>query len=284
MARSCGVWVDTEVRSMRRMTDRDDLDRRLRAANRVPGGVAPTPAFRVRLDEIRLRARSGPRDTEPHTRRRLPVVRRGVVLASVVGVVAVAGAAAATIIATDTIGAPGYCQTITNETSGIPFPSGYQSWQDWTMLLEVGPKPGTTLNDLCDPAAGAHIADNGAPGTYETPAETAQASFARAAFCAWADDWLKAEADGDSATESRAAGEIAGALQWPGSEVANPAQSHISSTKIVFRWFIPVQSAVQAGDTAPVAWQFDPQAANSGGGQCQLATPPADSDGGTLVP
>ena len=90
-------------------------------------------------------------------------MRRGVVLASVVGGVAVAGAAAATMIATDTIGAPGYCQTITNETSGIPFPSDYQSWQDWTMLLEVGPKPGTTLNDLCDPAAGAHVADTVTP-------------------------------------------------------------------------------------------------------------------------
>lgn len=270
---------------MRLMSDHDDLDRRLRAANRVPGGVVPSPAFRVRLDEIRLRARSGPRGTGPRTRRRLPIVRRGVALASVVGVVAVAGAAAATMIATDTIGAPGYCQTITNETSGIPFPSDYQSWQDWTMLLEVGPLPGTTLNDLCDPpAAGAHVAANGDPGTYLMPAETAQAEFARAAFCAWADDWLKAKADGDSATELQAADEIAGALQWPGSEVANPQQSHISMTKIVFHWFVPVQNAVQAGDTAPVAAQFDPQDVNAGGGQCQLATPPANSDGGTLIP
>lgn len=79
---------------MRLMTDHDDLDRRLRAANRVPTGVVHTPAFRVRLDEIRVQARSGPRDTEPRTRRRLPVARRGVVLASVVGVVTVAGAAA----------------------------------------------------------------------------------------------------------------------------------------------------------------------------------------------
>lgn len=201
-----------------------------------------------------------------------------------VGIVAVGAAAAATIISTDKIGAPGYCQTITNETSGIPFPSGYQSWKHWTMLLEVGPEPGTTLNDLCDPpAGGSHIAANGSPGTYLMPAETARAEFARAAFCAWADDWLKAKAAGDSATESQAADEIAGALQWPGSEVS-PETSHVSSTKIVFHWFVPVQNAVQAGDTAPVTAQFDLQAVNSGGGRCHVATPPANSDGGTLIP
>jgi hypothetical protein len=206
---------------------------------------------------------------------------------AVIGVLAVGGAAAATLLTTNTIGAPGFCQTITAETAGIPFPPGYQSWKNWTLLRGIGPKPGTTLHELCDTPAGAHVADDGYPGTFEVPAETARAEDARAAFCAWADVWLRAKGDGNSTTASRAASEIAGALNWPGSEVADPRQSHISDTKIVFPWFLSAQHAVRTGDVAALTPLFKfnhTRTAKPPDAECLIPMPPARSDDGTLYP
>jgi hypothetical protein len=123
-----------ELSLMRR---RDDLDRQLRSTNRVRAGFAEDAAPRALLEEIGARIVAGARPLEVDGRQRRfsrPTARRGVILGSVVGVLAVGAAAAATVLSTNTAGAPGFCQTVSSETAGIPFPDGYQAWRNWALL------------------------------------------------------------------------------------------------------------------------------------------------------
>ena len=273
------------------MTGDDDLTARLRATNPLPSGIAHTDATRARMDEIRLWARSGLREPSPSRRGlRLLIARRGVVVGSAIGVLAVGGAAAATtILSTSTVGAPGFCQTAINATASIPFPAGDQAARNWALLDVVGPKAGTTLHELCDTPAGAHVADGGYPGTSQVSTESERAETAMVAFCAWTGEWLGAEQNGDTATESSAANEIAGALQWPASQAVDPHPVAGASAGTRLGWFISVQQAVQADDVATVSALFNPQDLSGPNaiypnGFCYLNEPPADSDDGTVVP
>lgn len=276
------------------MTSDDDLDRRLKAIDSLPGGIAHTAASRARLDEIRLRARSGTREPDRRAGWRSSFGRRAVVIASAVGVLGVGGAAAATVLGTSTVvGAPGFCQTAIDATANIPFPPGAQAWRNWALLQSAIRRQGATLQELCDnpdsPAAGA--AGSGPyHGPFAVNINVQQAAFAHAAFCAWTTEWLKATTDGDTASASTAAEEINGALQWPASEAAdpNPQPETEANDGTVLGWFINVQQAIAAGDVASVTSLFAPPSNASSGRfpaeACWFSAPPANSDNGTVVP
>ena len=119
---------------------------------------------------------------------------------------AVAGAAA-TVLSTSTAGAPGFCQTVSSETANIPFPDGYQAWQNWALLSSTGPRMGTTMHELCaGTTAGEHVADNGvlspdgSPATVVIPPIGEKVQFVEAAFCAWIDQWLNEPGAASSAS------------------------------------------------------------------------------------
>jgi hypothetical protein len=213
-----------------------------------------------------------------------------VVLSSVIGLLAVGGAAAATVALTTTDGAAGSCQTLQQATASVPYPAGDQAWQNWVLIQSLHPRVGTTLSEVCNDAAQQDISK--APGTngssYVESISTYQGEVAMSGFCAWANDWLSAESSGDSATESQAASEIAGALQWPASQAADPhpqfgPSEGDDSDQSLLGWFIPAQKAVQDGDTAQVASMFSFGGAGAIGGQCWTYQPAANSDNGTVL-
>jgi hypothetical protein len=272
------------------MTDHDDVDRRWRAANRVPVGIAHTEASREVMDEIRLRIVANGQPVRKPRRFgvRFPSARRGVVLGSAVAVIVAGGAAAAaTILSSTTEGAPGYCQAFTQATANVPYPAGGQAWRNWVLLrLAAVAKPGTTLHQLCGGADGTYVKGLGGIATNSVPVEQGEA--AESAFCAWAGEWVSAEGSGDTATEAKAASQIAGALQWPASQAADPHPQwgppqgdDLDQSKL--GWFIPAQKAVQAGNVAQVAGLFSSQPTTDWGAQCSIYQPPADSDNGTVL-
>lgn len=194
------------------MRTQNDLDDQLRLANRVAAGFADSYESRSLLDEIGAQIVASELPPEVGRRRRFspPIARRGVVLASVIGTLAAGGAAAATavILSSSTVGAPGFCQTVVSETSEVQFPSGDQAWKNWALLQSVGPPLGATLHQLCDTPTGAHMADDAYPGSFVIPPISEKVQFTVAAFCAWTDEWLTAQSDGDAASASQAASEI----------------------------------------------------------------------------
>jgi hypothetical protein len=249
------------------------------------------------LDRLGVRIMAEPVADRPpvskaqkRTRLRFPAARRGVVLGSAIGVLAVGGAAAATVALTTTDGAAGSCQTLQRATASVPYPAGDQAWQNWVLLQSLHEKVGTTLSDACNDPTELNV--DKAPGTtgstYDELISTYQSEVAMSGFCAWANDWLSAESSGDTATESHAASEIAGALQWPASQAADPhpqfgPSEGDDSNQSPLGWFIPAKKAVQDGDTAQVASMFSPQAAGDVGGQCWVYQPAANSDNGTVL-
>ncbi len=300
------------------MEDRDYIDRRLRAANRAPVGAEGTARSEAVLDRLGARIMTGPvadelpvRPTQRRARLRIPSARRGVLLASVVGLVVVGGAAAATtILSTYTgnypsgqqvqqfgsgqflrIGASGYCQAADKLAADIPYPTGdRQAWVDWSLLVDVGTKSEITIHQLCD--SNGSLSQNADAGTGgEETTSSVQGMLAMSAFCAWTDTWLGAKASGDTATASTAASEIAGALQWPASRAydPNPVATYMNGNVVegsLLGWFIPVQKAAQADDVATVKSLFT---AGSGqgslpyAGECAQYVPPAASDNGTVL-
>jgi hypothetical protein len=279
------------------MDDREYVDGRLRAANRVPVGTGGTARSEAVLDRIGTRIMAEPVADLPSvgkrqtwTRLRFPAARRGVVLSSVIGALAVGGAAAATVALTTTDGAAGSCQTLRQATASVPYPAGDQAWQNWVLIQSLHPKLGTTLSDVCNDPTQQDI--DKAPGTsgssYVESISTYQGEVAMSGFCAWASDWLSAENSGDSATESQAAREIAGALQWPASQAADPhplfgPSEGDDSDQSLLGWFIPAQKAVREGDSAQVASMFSFAGTGVIGGQCWPYQPAADSDNGTVL-
>jgi hypothetical protein len=219
------------------------------------------------------------RGRKRRARLRLAFARRGVVLGSAIGVLAVAGAAAATVALTTTDGAAGSCQTLQQAAASVPYPAGDQAWQNWVLLQSLHPKVGDTLNEVCNDPTQQSI--DKAPGTsgssYVENIALYQNEVAMSGFCAWANDWLSAESSGDTATASQAAEKIAGALQWPASQATDP------SDQGTLGWFIPAQNAVQEGDTAQVASMFSFGGTGGIGGQCWIYQPPANSDNGTVL-
>lgn len=272
----------------------DDLAGRLRATDPLPSGIAHTDATRARLDEIRVWARSGPREPETHPGWRLSFARRGarrgVVLASVVGVLVVGGAAAAIVALPDAVspGASGSCQTLINATANVPYPTGDQAWRNWALLTFPPRKIGTTLQEACNDPSQQSI---GGPheGHYGESIPIFQGVVAESAFCAWADAWLSAEQSGDTASEAQAASEIAGALQWPASEAflqPNSANGPLTGGPGMLGWVSTAQQAVQTGNVAEVASMFDsPQTIGTFPirSECSFYVPPANSDNGTVV-
>ena len=275
------------------MAGEDDLNGRLRAANPLPSGFAHTEGTRARLDEIRLWARSGPREPEarPGWRRSFARrgARRGVVVASAVGVLVAGGAAAAIVALPDAVsdGASGSCQTLINATANVPYPAGDQAWRNWALLTSPPRKIGTTLQEACNDPSQQSI---GGPhqGHYAVSIPIFQGVVAQSAFCAWADAWLSAARSGDTASESQAASEIAGALQWPASRAflqPNSANGPLTGGPGMLSWLSTAQQAVQAGNVAEVASMFDsPRTAGSSPilSHCSTYTPPANSDSGTV--
>jgi hypothetical protein len=295
--------------------DRENLDRRLRAANRVPRGTEGTPDSDALLDRIGVRITAEPLAEETPIRRtgrarlRMPSPRRGVLLASVAGLVVVGGAAAATtILSTYTgqyptsqqqvqefgsgqflrIGAAGFCQAADQLAANIPFPDGdRQAWVDWSLLVDVGTKSQITIRQLCDTSGSlSHNADDGT-GADETTSSV-QGMLAQSAFCAWTDTWLKANASGDTTTQSSAASELAGALQWPASQAydPHPVARYMNGNVVegsLLGWFIPVQKAVQAGDFTSVKSLWSDQASTDYAGTCMQYRPVAASENGTVL-
>ena len=272
------------------MRSRIDLDHQLGSANRVPSGFADSDESRALFDEIsaRIVASDRPRVTATH-RRRLspPFARRGLILGSAVGVLAVGAAAAAAVLSTSTAGAPGFCQTVSSETANIPFPDGYQAWQNWALLSSTVPRMGTTMHELCDTTAGEHVADDGVlspagtPATVVIPPISEKVQFVEAAFCAWTDRWLNAQGDGSTAAAAQAASEIAGATQWQATQEINAPNSHVGSEQLA--WLGRVQQAVKADDVGTVTRTFVyyPQGSIPDS-ECLAAKPPADSENGTV--
>lgn len=269
---------------------RDDLDCELVVANRVRAGFAEDAASRALLDEIGagIVATGRPLGVDGRRRFSRPAARRGVILGSVVGVLAVGVAAAATFLSTNTAGAPGFCQTVVSETATIPFPAGYQAWRNWALLQSTGPRLGTTLQELCaGTTAGEHVADDGvlspsgSPATVVIPPISEKVQFVMAAFCAWTDQWLNAQAAGDTATASQAASEIAGATQWQATQEIKQPDSHVGPQQLA--WLVPVQQAVGADDVSAVTRTFVyyPKGAVPDS-ECLAAKPPANSDNGTV--
>lgn len=274
------------------MAGHDDLDQRWRAANRVPSGITHTDASCELMDEIRARivASGRPVEKRSRSRLRLPVARRGVVLGSAIGVLAVGGVAAAatTIFASGTIGAPGFCQAARNATASVQYPAGDQAWQNWVLLESTDPKLGTTLHEACDDATQQYVDKGPDGGTYNMPINVYQGEVAQSAFCAWASDWLGAESSGDTGAASTAAGEIAGALQWPVSRTADPhpefgPSEGDDSDQSTLGWFIPAQRAVLAGDVQQVASMFSIHGTGDIGFRCWFWQPAANSDDGTVL-
>jgi hypothetical protein len=263
------------------MESQDYLDQQLRVANRVPAGFVETDEADALMDEIGARILASPGRSEVRRagRLRLPFARRGLVLASVLSALVVGGAAAATvsIVESNTVGAPSFCQTVLNETADIPFPSGDQAWRNWALLTSVEGKSGFTLKELCDSGPGARIADDGYPGTFVIPTPVEQATFVAAAVCAWSDQWLGAKQSGDAATVASSASEVEGALQWPATKAAYAGTLPIN-------WLPAAQQAVQAGDVDTVASMF--HWLRNGGtaiqGVCTIYAPPSGSDNGTV--
>lgn len=303
------------------MEDHDYIERRLSAANRAPAGAGGSARSDAVLDRIGVRIMSDPvmdalpvRGGTRRSRLRPAFARRGVLIASAVGLVVVGGAAAATtILSTYTgrytsgqdvqrfgsgqflrIGASGFCQAAGKLATDIPYPDGdRQSWIDWSLLTDVGVGKDRqiTISQLCDPNGSlSQNADNGTGGDQTT--STLQGTFVQSAFCAWTDAWLKATANGDAAAASSAAGEIAGALQWPASQAydPNPVARTMNGNKVEgsnLGWFIPVQKAVQAGDFTAVKSAFtlgdDGQGAPVFAGECPGYMPSSASDNGTVL-
>ena len=267
-----------------------DLDHQLESADRVPSGFADSDESRVLLDEIGARIVASDRPVAAATDRRRfspPFARRGLILGSAVGVLAVGAAAAATVLSTSTAGAPGFCQTVSSETANIPFPDGYQAWSNWALLSSTVPRMGTTMHELCDTTAGEHVADDGVlspdgtPATVVIPPISEKVQFVEAAFCAWTDRWLNAQADGSTAEAVQAASEIAGATQWQATQEINAPNSGVGSQQLA--WLSPVQRAVQANDVSTVTTTFVyyPQGTIPDS-ECLAAKPPADSENGTV--
>jgi hypothetical protein len=119
------------------------LDQRLRAANRVPTGAISTNTLSERLDAVgaKITALDPTFEAPSRSRSRIRASRRTVVVSSAIGVLALASAAAATILSTYTgqstsgwfakavgsgqelrVGVPGYCQAVLSTTSSIPPP------------------------------------------------------------------------------------------------------------------------------------------------------------------
>lgn len=262
------------------MEGQDYLDRQLRVANRVPAGFVETDEADALMEEIvaRILASPGGAEVRRAGRLRLPFARRGLVLASVLSALVVGGAAAATvtIVESNTVGAPSFCQTVLTETAGIPFPGGDQAWKNWALLMSVGPKLGTTLNELCNSSPGARIADDGYPGTFVIPKQVEQSMFVSAAVCAWSERWLAAQQSGDTSTAASAASEVAGALQWPAAQATSSLPGSY--------WLPAAQQAVKAGDVDAVNSMFHhlPQGGTVPQGECLIYAPPSDSDNGTV--
>jgi hypothetical protein len=299
--------------------DRDYIDRRLRAANRVPVGTGNAASSDAVLDRIGARIIAEPVVDELPVRRagrrkrlRVPSARRGVLLASAIGLVVVGGAAAATtILSTYTghyttgqdvqrfgsgqflrIGASGFCQAAGNLAANVPYPDGDgQAWIDWSLLTDVGTKSKITIHQLCDTNGSlSQNADDGTGGDQTT--STLQGTFVQSAFCAWMDTWLRAKVNTDTAAASNAATEIAVALQWPASQAYDPDPiARTMKGNVVegsnLGWFIPVQKAVQADDFAAVKSAFtlgdNGQGASVFTGECPGYMPNVASDNGTVL-
>jgi hypothetical protein len=295
----------------------DELDRRLAASNPLPEGVLNTEASLATLDAIRLRARSGAREAPVPTRRRLswllPATRRGALVFSAAGMLAVGGAAAATtaIISTYTgqatppgiakavgagedlaVGGAGYCDAVNRLTADVPYPSGYATaWRDWA-LLAASPNSPMTIQQLCGSTTPLQVLSGTKNVTTVISTGGVDGLIAHSAFCAWTDDWLKAKAAGDTATATTDATEIAGALQWPASRTADPSPNDaVTSTTLgdstgstMLGWFTDVQSAVAAGNVSQVSQVFNyyaTPAAGPSGAECTSFRPPANSVNGT---
>ncbi|MDA8069539.1 MAG: hypothetical protein M0T77_13175 [Actinomycetota bacterium] len=147
------------------------------------------------------------------------------------------------------------------------------------MLQSLHPPVGSTLSQACNDPAQQNV--NKAPSTSNSTYLESIAIYkneaAMSGFCAWANDWLDAESSDNTATASLAAGEIAGALQWPASQASDPHDQG------ALAWFPAAQTAVQNGDTAQVASMFTVGGTGAIAGQCWPYQPAANSDNGTVL-
>src|SRR5581483_6135611 len=153
--------------------------------------------------------------------------------------------------------APDFRSVALQLSSDIPYPSGYASWRDRVISLEL------------------RTADDGLVTTGAL-----RGWFAASAFCAWVDDWRHATSAGNSSEAEQAASTIAAAPGWSAVTAEDPhpnpnaANDPGAETGTLFGWFLPYRDAVLAGDAASVNHLW---ATGYGDGKCRLADPQAQS-------
>ena len=149
--------------------------------------------------------------------------------------------------------APDFRDVALKIASDIPYPQGYGSWRDLVVSDEISHADGL--------------------GTESTGA--LHGWFAASAFCAWVQDWRRAEVVLDGKGASLAKSAIVGALRWKAVTAEDPdpsasVPSDQGSTYSLFGWMVPYRDAVVAGDRSAVerllstgygdkCWVSDPQ-------------------------
>lgn len=150
-------------------------------------------------------------------------------------------------------------QVLENISAGIPFPKGYVTWRTWQLTL-------VRMLTTCPPgsAKGCKIL---------MPASQVRERVATGAFCAWVADWKAAKRSGDTASATAAAAMIKQAPSWK----AVVAVEHYLPGGVAWFGWKRYRAAVASGDLAAVDRL-------SGDGGCARTTPPAASQGGTVIP
>lgn len=223
----------------------------------------------AQLDELGVAIRKRERRRERGRRRPWAIAPRtafvaGVATLTIAGVAAAAGVfvnaetgTSATTPQQIEAGGPGeylnlagtnFASVALKETADIPYPPGYESWRTRLLDLLIGETNG------CGAASPAGCTQDISTGAL-------RGNVAATAVCAWMDDWLTAESDGDAATAQQAAQTIEQAQSWPAISTLDPHPSasdpySTAKAQTMFGWLLPVNNAIQASDTDRVEQLF----------------------------
>jgi hypothetical protein len=131
--------------------------------------------------------------------------------------------------------APDYRDVALQVASDIPYPHGFDSWRDYLISREI---------QTADPGG---VESSGALHGW----------FAASAFCAWIQDWRRADLSGDTGTAADAAHVISAAPSWEAVTDEDPhpdpsVPGDFGTTYSLFGWMLPYRDAVLAGDRAGV--------------------------------
>jgi hypothetical protein len=138
--------------------------------------------------------------------------------------------------------APDMPQVVRELTRDIPFPPGYQAWQNYTFNVWL------TSSEQS-----------------RTSESAARAQVASQAICSWADYWVAADRSGDRAARRRATRVLVKSLHWPAVTTLDPDPdplgeigNHGEPTPTYFGYLPGVVRAVQGDDADAVARSLFP--------------------------